>query len=189
EGLLEYDDGATALPQGEMITVSFADGWRFQIASLNIGVLFILATLSLAVYGVTIGGYASNNKYSFLGGLRATANMISYEIPLALLVLCVVLIFSTLDLGVIVNHQANYWLGVIPKWNVFAMPLVFIMFLVCIHAEANRAPFDIAEAEQELVGGYHTEYTSMRLGLLLLAEYAGIVVCGVVLRRLAPAVG
>lgn len=174
-GQLLFDDGFTELPAGQNISVSFADGWKFQIASLNIGVLFILATLSLAVYGVTVGGYAGNNKYSFLGGLRATANMISYEIPLGLLVLCVVLVFSTLDLGTIVTHQADYWLGVIPKWNVLAMPVVFILFLVCIHAEANRAPFDIAEAEQELVGGYHTEYTSMRLGLLLLAEYAGMI--------------
>lgn len=174
-GQVIFDRDLTALPAGQNISVTFADGWRFQIASLNIGVLFILATLSLAVYGVTIGGYASNNKYSFLGGLRATANMISYEIPLGVLVLCLVLVFSTLDLGTIVTHQADYWLGIIPKWNVLAMPLVFVMFLVCIHVEANRAPFDIAEAEQELVGGYHTEYTSMRLGLLLLAEYAGMV--------------
>src|SRR5688572_13779099 len=147
----------------------------FQIANLNIGVLFILAVLSLAVYGVVIGGWASNNKYSFLGGLRATANMISYEIPLGLSVLAIVLMFGTLDLAEIVNKQAHLWGGFWPAWNVFSQPVAFILFLICIHAEANRAPFDLAEAEQELVGGYHTEYSAMRFALFFLAEYAGMI--------------
>lgn len=159
--------------QADTYAVTFQE--PFQIASLNIGVLFILAILSLAVYGVVIGGWASNNKYSFLGGLRATANMISYEIPLALGVLTIVVMFGTLDLGVIVNQQAHYWAGFIPAWNVFTQPLTFLLFLVCIHAEANRAPFDLAEAEQELVGGYHTEYSSMRFALFFLGEYAGMI--------------
>jgi NADH-quinone oxidoreductase subunit H len=157
------------------VNVTLTYNYDFQIATLNIGVLFILAVLSLAVYGVVIGGWASNNKYSFLGGLRATANMISYEIPLGLSVLCIVLMFGTLDLGDIVNKQSHYWLGFIPAWNVFTQPLAFLMFLICIHAEANRAPFDLAEAEQELVGGYHTEYSSMRFALFFLAEYAGMI--------------
>lgn len=154
-------------------TVSYT--WSFQIANLNIGVLFILAVLSLAVYGVVIGGWASNNKYSFLGGLRATANMISYEIPLGLAVLAIVVMYGTLELDVIVNKQAHYWAGFIPAWNIFTQPLAFLMFLICIHAEANRAPFDMAEAEQELVGGYHTEYSAMRFALFFLAEYAGMI--------------
>ncbi len=149
--------------------------YNFQIGNLNIGVLYILATLSLAVYGVVIGGWASNNKYSFLGGLRATANMISYEIPLGLCVLCIVLMYGTLDLATIVDKQAHLWIGFIPAWNIFTQPLAFILFLICIHAEANRAPFDLAEAEQELVGGYHTEYSSMRFALFFLAEYAGMI--------------
>jgi len=149
--------------------------YPFQIASLNIGVLYILAVLSLAVYGVVIGGWASNNKYSFLGGLRATANMISYEIPLGLAVLCIVVLFGTLDLGQLVEKQCHNWAVIVPAWNVFSQPLAFIMFLVCIHAEANRAPFDIAEAEQELVGGYHTEYSAMRFALFFLGEYAGMI--------------
>jgi NADH-quinone oxidoreductase subunit H len=155
------------------VTVTYR--YPFQIANLNIGVLFILAVLSLSVYGVVIGGWASNNKYSFLGGLRATANMISYEIPLGLAVLCIVLMFGTLDLSEIVEKQATYWGHVVPAWNVFSQPLAFLMFLVCIHAEANRAPFDLAEAEQELVGGYHTEYSAMRFALFFLAEYAGMI--------------
>jgi NADH-quinone oxidoreductase subunit H len=149
--------------------------YPFQAADLNIGVLFVLATLSLAVYGIVVGGWASNNKYSFLGGLRATASMISYEIPLGLAVLCVVLMSGSLNLNDIVESQAHYWLGFIPAWNVFAQPLAFVMFLICIHAEANRAPFDLAEAEQELVGGYHTEYSSMRFALFFLSEYAGMI--------------
>ncbi|MEM8874972.1 MAG: complex I subunit 1 family protein [Planctomycetota bacterium] len=169
----------TVLPETIAVTdrvvATFIQGWHFQIANLNIGVLFVLAALSLAVYGIVVGGWASNNKYSFLGGLRATANMISYEIPLGLSVLIVVIMFATLDLGVMVSNQADYWFGIIPAWNVFAHPLAFFMFLICIHAEANRAPFDNAEAEQELVGGYHTEYSSMRFAIFFLAEYAGMV--------------
>ncbi|MBC7784481.1 MAG: NADH-quinone oxidoreductase subunit H, partial [Burkholderiales bacterium] len=158
--------------------ITFVSGWRFQSADLSIGLLFILASLSLAVYGIVVGGWASNNKFSFLGALRATANMISYEIPLGLSVLIVVLMFGTLDLARLVEDQARYWyLGPIPipAWNVFAQPLAFVLFLICIHAEANRAPFDLAEAEQELVGGYHTEYSSMRFALFFLSEYAGMI--------------
>jgi NADH-quinone oxidoreductase subunit H len=147
----------------------------FQIAKLNIGVLFVIISLSLGVYGVVLGGWASNNKYSFLGGMRAAAQMISYEIPLGLSLLCVVLMYGTLDLGIIVEKQAHYWLGVIPAWNIFSQPLAFVLFLICIHAEANRSPFDLAECEQELVGGYHTEYSSMRFALFFLAEYAGMI--------------
>jgi NADH-quinone oxidoreductase subunit H len=158
---------------GTTATVNYR--WAFQVANLNIGVLFVLAALSLAVYGVVLGGWASNNKYSFLGGMRATANMISYEIPLGACVLCIVLLVGSLDLGVIVEKQAHSWFGILPAWNIFTQPIAFILFLVCIHAEANRAPFDIAEAEQELVGGYHTEYSSMRFALFFLAEYMGMI--------------
>jgi NADH-quinone oxidoreductase subunit H len=160
--------------QHQIATITYR--YNFQTASLNIGVLFVLAVLSLAVYGVVIGGWASNNKYSFLGGLRATANMISYEIPLGLAVLCVVIVFGTLNLEEIVNKQAySIW-----SWNIWSQPFAFIMFLVCIHAEANRAPFDMAEAEQELVGGYHTEYSAMRFALFFLGEYAGMITTSVV---------
>lgn len=151
--------------------VTYSHGWRAQIAHLDIGVLFAMSVLSLAVYGVVIGGWASNNKYSFLGGLRATANMISYEIPLGLSILAVVVLFGTLDLQALIERQTHYWVGIIPAWNIFAMPGVFLLLLICLHAESNRAPFDIAEAEQELVGGYHTEYSSMRFALFFLAEY------------------
>jgi NADH-quinone oxidoreductase subunit H len=180
-----HDQAAAQLAQGDVLAGEpvplGGDDYRvtyqypFQIANLNIGVLYILAVLSLSVYGVVIGGWASNNKYSFLGGLRATTNMISYEIPLGLAVLCIVVMYGTLDLNVLVEKQCHNWVGIIPAWNVFSQPLAFIMFLICIHAEANRSPFDTAEAEQELVGGYHTEYSAMRFALFFLGEYAGMI--------------
>ena len=134
-------------------------------APLNIGVIYVLAIGSLAVYGVTIGGYASNNKYSFLGGLRATAQMLSYEIPMGLCVLIVILVSATARADLIVLPQAA---GV---WNVIQHPLLAIIFFTCVLAECNRAPFDLAEAEQELVGGFHTEYASMKWALFFLGEY------------------
>ncbi len=153
----------------------------FQVFDANIGVLFLIAVLALAVYAVVFAGWASNNKYSFLGGIRAAAQMVSYEVPMGLSIITVVLMFGTLSLNEITEAQARYWFGFIPAWNIFCQPLAFIMFLICLHAEANRAPFDLAEAEQELVGGYHTEYSSMRLGLLLMGEYVGMVITSAVL--------
>ncbi|HEV8607621.1 MAG TPA: NADH-quinone oxidoreductase subunit NuoH [Tepidisphaeraceae bacterium] len=173
------EERANAEGESGAVLATVVYRYPVQIAKLDIGALFIIAVLSLAVYGVVIGGWASNNKYSFLGGLRATAQMISYEIPLGLSLLCIVVMFGTLQLDEIVNKQAHYWgiggLKLLPAWNVFAQPMAFLMFLICIHAEANRAPFDLAEAEQELVGGYHTEYSAMRFAMFFLAEYMGMI--------------
>lgn len=140
-------------------------------ANINIGVIFILAIGSLAVYGVVLGGWASNNKYSFLGGLRATAQMLSYEIPMGLIVLCVLLMAGSAHAETIVAAQAGYHHYLIPQWFLFMNPVAAILFFVCILAECNRAPFDMAEAESELVGGYHTEYSSMKFALFFLGEY------------------
>ena len=134
-------------------------------ANINIGVIYIVATASLGVYGVALGGWASNNKYSFLGGLRASAQIISYEIPMGLALLCVVLAAGTLLPETIVAQQLE------GQWNILQQPLVAILFYVCLLAEANRAPFDLAESEQELVGGWHTEYSSMRWALFFMGEY------------------
>lgn len=139
------------------------------VAPVQIGVIYILAVSSLAVYGIVVGAYASNNKYSFLGGLRATAQMVSYEIPMGLCVLIVILTFKTPDTQLMTNLQAGS--GSAGAWGIFIHPLLAIIFFICVLAECNRAPFDLAESEQELVGGFHTEFSSMKWALFFLGEY------------------
>jgi len=143
---------------------------NLQVASVEVGLLYILAIGALSVYGVVLGGWASNSKYSFLGGLRAAAQMISYEVPMGLAVITMVMICGTLRLETIVQQQMD---GV---WYVCTQPLTFLVFLICIFAETNRAPFDLAECEQELVAGFHTEYSSMKFAMFFLGEYAHMIV-------------
>ncbi len=143
----------------------------FQIANLNIGVLYILAMASVGIYGIVFGAWASNNKYSLMGGLRASAQMISYELSLGLSLVAIVLVAGSLSLSDIIAGQTGYWFGVLPKWNVFCQPLAAITFIIAMFAETNRLPFDLPEAEQELVGGYHTEYSSLKFAIFFLAEY------------------
>jgi NADH-quinone oxidoreductase subunit H len=149
---------------------------RVQVASVDIGLLFILAVGALNVYGVVLGGWASNNKYSFYGGMRATAQMLSYEIPMGLAILVVVMTSGQLRLENIVAAQINPAMG--GAWNVLLHPVAFIILLICSFAEANRTPFDLAEAEQELIGGYQTEYSSMKMSLFYLGEYFHIITAG-----------
>ncbi len=148
----------------------------FQIApGVDIGILYIFAVGSLAVYGVILAGYASNNKYSFLGGLRSSAQMISYEIPLGVSVLGMILLSRSLQLDDIMNWQAGNGFWFIPAWGIFVQPLGFLIFLVSAFAETNRLPFDLPESEQELVGGFHTEYSAMKFGMFFLGEYLHII--------------
>ena len=156
------------IPFGHSITLLGRE-IKLMIADVNIGVLYILALTSLGVYGVTLSGWASNNKYSLLGGLRSSAQMISYELSMGLSVVGVIMLAGTLELDRIVELQKGF------AWNCFLTPIGFITFLVASFAETNRLPFDLPEAEPELVGGYHTEYSGMKFGSFFLAEYANMI--------------
>jgi NADH-quinone oxidoreductase subunit H len=161
------------IPFGNTIEL-FGRTVKLMIADVNIGILYILAMTSLGVYGITLAGWSSNNKYSLLGGLRSSAQMISYELSMGLSIIGVLMIAGTLRLDQVVLRQTSYFGGWLPAWNIFVQPVGFITFLVASFAEANRLPFDLPEAEPELVGGYHTEYSGMKFGLFFLAEYANM---------------
>lgn len=157
--------------------IPFARG--VVIADMDVSILVLLALTSISVYGVTLAGWSSNSKYSLLGGLRSSAQMISYELSMGLAVLSVVLISSSLNMVTIVEDQAGGF-GLF-AWNVFRNPVGCILFIVTAFAETNRAPFDLPEAEQELVGGYHTEYSGMKFGMFFLAEYVNFFVASFVI--------
>jgi NADH-quinone oxidoreductase subunit H len=144
-------------------------------ADVNVGILVIFAITSMGVYGIVLAGWSSNSKYSLLGGLRSSAQMISYELSYGLSFAAVIMLAGSLSLRTIVDGQAGYWFHVIPKWYLFIQPLGFFIYLTAGVAETNRAPFDFPEAEQELVAGYHTEYSSMSFALFFLAEYVNMV--------------
>jgi NADH-quinone oxidoreductase subunit H len=147
-----------------------------SVADLDIGILYLLAIGSLGVYGIILGGWSSNSKYSLLGALRASAQMISYELTLILAILAVIAIAGSLDLRAIAAAQEGTFLGFLPNWNVFKQPLAFVLFVIATFAETNRHPFDFAESEPELVGGFHTEYSAMRFALFFLGEYMAMTV-------------
>jgi len=150
-------------------------GPSLQITDLSVGLLFIFAVTSLGVYGIALGGWASNSKYPLMGAIRSSAQMISYELSLTLSVVGVLMIANTLSLAELVTAQQSTWLGIIPRWNIFLQPVAFVVYLVSAVAETNRLPFDLAESEQELVAGWHTEYSSMKFAMFMLAEYANVV--------------
>ena len=148
---------------------------RLQVADVNVAVLVIFAIASMGVYGIVLAGWSSNSKYSLLGGLRSSAQMISYELSYGTAIAAVLLIANSMSLTDIVNRQAGTWLGIVPRWLVFLQPIGFLIFMIAGIAETNRAPFDFPEAEQELVAGYHTEYSSMSFAMFFLAEYINMV--------------
>lgn len=166
------------IPLGPTVEI-FGVKTQLGLTDLNIGILFILAVGSLGVYGVALAGWASNNKYSLLGGLRSSAQMISYELPMAMALVAPLLIFNSLSLREVVDSQGGFYLGFIPKWAIFQMPvpqiLSFFLFMIASFAETNRIPFDLPEAENELVAGFHTEYSSMLFAAFFTAEYGHIV--------------
>ncbi|MCL4848321.1 MAG: NADH-quinone oxidoreductase subunit NuoH [Acidobacteria bacterium] len=147
---------------------------KLQASDVGVGVLVLFAITSMGVYGIVLAGWSSNSKYSLLGGLRSSAQMISYELSFGMALATVILVSSSLSLREIVDAQAGYWFGVIPKWYVFTQPVAFVVFMIAAIAETNRAPFDFPEAEQELVAGYHTEYSSFSFAMFFLAEYIAI---------------
>ncbi len=165
---------SAVIPWGTELTL-FGRPVALQVADLNIGILYILGFTSLGVYGVMVGGWASNNKYSLYSAIRASAQMISYELAMGLALIAVVMLTGTLSLREMAEQQAGL------NWNVWYQPLGFLIFFVCALAECNRAPFDMAECETELIGGYHTEYSSMKLGFFLFAEYINMfIACAVI---------
>ena len=162
---------STAFEIGDRVVVP-------QIADINIGFLYILGVLSLGVYGIMIGAWASNNKYSLMGGLRAASQIISYELPMGIVLITLLMMTGSLKLSDIVHYQQDN------AWFIILQPLGFIIFLVCSFAETNRTPFDLPEAENELVGCYHSEYSSMKMGFFLFAEYINMFISSVVISTL-----
>ena len=169
--------GTAVIPWGSDVTI----GDRvvpLQVTDINVGILYIFGVVSLGVYGVMIGGWASNNKYSLLSAIRAASQNISYEIAMGLSIIALLLVTGTMSLKEIVEQQHGW------HWNIIYQPLGFLIFIICAFAETNRAPFDLPECETELIGGYHTEYSSMKLGFYLFAEYINMFVSSAVMATL-----
>ena len=161
---------SVVIPWGDTLDIAGRQV-SLQVSDLNIGVLYVFGVVSLGVYGIMIGGWASNNKFSLLGAIRASSQMISYELSMGLALIALIMMTGTLSVKTIVDQQHGFWENGWFTWNIFSQPLGFLLFIVCAFAECNRTPFDLAECEAELVGGYHTEYSSMKLGFFMFAEY------------------
>lgn len=170
---------SAVIPWGSSITL-FGRDIALQIADVNIGILYVFGVVSLGVYGIMIGAWASNNKYSLMGGLRAASQIISYELAMGIALIALLFCTGTLSLKEMVEQQqiGNF------NWNIIRQPLGFLIFIICAFAECNRTPFDLAEAESELIGGYHTEYSSMKLGFYLFAEYINMFISSAVMATL-----
>jgi NADH-quinone oxidoreductase subunit H len=171
------------IPWGGLLVVG-GEKYSLQIVDLNVGILYVFAVVSIGVYGIMIGGWASNNKFSLLGAIRASAQMISYEIAMGLSIIALVMFTGTLSLSEIATMQAGGVGSDWNFWNVVYQPVGFLLFLICAFAECNRTPFDLPECETELVGGYHTEYSSMKLGFYLFAEYINMFISSAVIATL-----
>ena len=166
------------IPFGNWVTVAGVST-PLQITDTNIGLLIILGITGIGVYGVALAGWSSNSKYSLLGGLRASAQMVSYEVALGLSLVGILIICGTFSLRGIVDAQTGTWFHVIPRWNIFKGQFVaFFIYLMAAYAETNRIPFDLPEAETELVAGYHTEYSAMKFAMFFMAEYSNMVTVG-----------
>jgi len=175
---------SAVIPWGPDITKTDGGVISLQVADISIGVLYIFGVVSLGVYGIMLGAWASNNKFSLLSGLRAASQAISYELAMGISLIALVMMTGSLSMREIVAQQHGFWHDGYFTWNFFKQPLAFIIFIVCSFAELNRAPFDLAECESELIGGYHTEFSSMKLGFYLFAEYINMFITSVILSTL-----
>ncbi|RYE34947.1 MAG: NADH-quinone oxidoreductase subunit NuoH [Sphingobacteriaceae bacterium] len=175
--------GSAVIPWGQTLTIG-THVVDLQVTDINVGILYIFGVVSLGVYGIMIGGWASNNKYSLLGAIRAASQNISYEIAMGLSIIALLMLTGTLSLREIAEQQHGFWANGWFTWNVFRQPLGFLIFIICAFAETNRSPFDLPECETELVGGYHTEYSSMKLGFYLFAEYINMFISSAVMATL-----
>src|SRR5690554_367138 len=170
--------GSAVIPWGQALTI----GDRvveLQVADINVGILYIFGVVALGVYGIMLGGWASNNKFSLMGAVRAASQSISYELAMGLSIIALLMVTQSLSLKEIVAQQEGF-----VNWNIWGQPLGFLIFLICAFAETNRVPFDLPECETELVGGYHTEYSSMKLGLYMFSEYINMFVSSALMAAL-----
>jgi NADH-quinone oxidoreductase subunit H len=165
---------SAVIPWGDRLHL-FGRDILLQATDINIGLLYFFGVVSVGVYGIMIGGWASNNKFSLMGAVRAASQMVSYEVAMGLSMIALLMMTGTLSLKEISEQQAGM------NWNVFYQPLSFLIFLICAFAETNRTPFDLAECESELIGGYHTEYSSMKMGFYLFAEYANMFISATII--------
>lgn len=170
---------SAVVPWGPDIITPSGNIIPLQVADVNIGILFIFGVLSVGVYGIMLGSWASNNKYSLLSGLRAASQAISYELALGIGIIAMVMMTGSLSLRTIVEQQHGF-----TNWNFIYQPVAFLIFLICSFAELNRAPFDLAECESELIGGFHTEYSSMKLGFYLFSEYISMFITSAIISTL-----
>ena len=168
---------SAVIPWGDVVEIA-GRKISLQITDVNVGILYVFGVVSLGVYGIMIGSWASNNKFSLLGGLRAASQIISYELAMGLSMIALLMLTGTLSLKEMVVQQQNGY------WNIVYQPLGFLIFLICAFAECNRTPFDLPEAENELIGGYHTEYSSMKLGFFLFSEYINMFISSVIMSTL-----
>jgi len=171
------------IPWGQSLNINGVQ-YSLQIADINIGILYVFAVVSIGVYGIMIGGWASNNKFSLLGAIRASAQMISYELAMGLSIIALIMVTGTLSMSEIAGMQGGGVGGDWNLWHIVYQPVGFMIFIICAFAECNRMPFDLPETETELVGGYHTEYSSMKLGFYLFAEYINMFISSAVMATL-----
>ena len=168
------------IPWGTSLNIG-GESYDLQVANIDVGVLYLMGMVSIGVYGIMLGGWASNNKFALMGAIRASSQMISYELAMGLALLAIILMNGSLDLKEIAANQSDFYgLG----WNIFFQPIAFLVFFVAALAETNRAPFDLPECETELVGGFHTEYSAMKLGLFLFGEYVNMFISSALITTL-----